>query len=322
MALDFPIECPSRVEPVDAASREGEEVVRRTATLLLHGVARKLFPNARLHVGQSLRGGYHYGVSGEHPPLTELAAALDEALPPRGRRGAAGRPAGSLDRRRPPPLRAGRGDPQGPPPARLAVAPGPARLLPRLHRRAARPLRPLGPLLPELPRRAVRAGAPPRLRRPGRGAAPRSGRRGRVLFNAYTETKRWNELIGVGTVPDLNDLCLGDRIKHVIRIAEGQQEKKIAELADRIAARRDELRVVCIAGPSSSGKTTFVKRLSIQLEVNGITPRTLSLDDYYVDREKTPLDADGDFDFEALEAIDLPLFLPHLKAARRRPARS
>ena len=146
------------------------------------------------------------------------------------------------------------------------------------------------------------------------GEPPAVREEGRVLFNAYTETKRWNELIGVGTVPDLNDLCLGDRIKHVIRIAEGQQEKKIAELADRIAARRDELRVVCIAGPSSSGKTTFVKRLSIQLEVNGITPRTLSLDDYYVDREKTPLDEDGDFDFEALEAIDLPLFLPHLKA--------
>ncbi|HRY44734.1 MAG TPA: hypothetical protein P5164_12400, partial [Thermoanaerobaculia bacterium] len=78
--LDFAIECPSRVEPVDSASKEGEEVVRRTATLLLHGVARKLFPKARLHVGQSLRGGYHYGVSGEHPPLAELAATLDEAF--------------------------------------------------------------------------------------------------------------------------------------------------------------------------------------------------------------------------------------------------
>ncbi|HRY44733.1 MAG TPA: nucleoside kinase, partial [Thermoanaerobaculia bacterium] len=142
-------------------------------------------------------------------------------------------------------------------------------------------------------------------------AARREG--GTVLYKAYTETKRWNELVGVGTVPDLNDLCLGDRIKHVIRITEGQHEKKIAELADRIASRSHELRVVCIAGPSSSGKTTFVKRLSIQLEVNGITPRTLSLDDYYVDREMTPRDAEGDLDFEALEAIDLPLFLLHLK---------
>ena len=312
VALDFPIESPSHVEPVVSSSREGEEVVRRTATLLLHGVAKRLFPLARLHVGQSLRGGYHYGVSGEHPPLEEMAAALDEAFHAEADAGRqVVRQEVSIDAA----LHLFEQEGETLKVRLLRVWPshrvplvsclgfddirhGPYALSARSCRSFH--VEPYGQGLLLVFDGEVECAA----------SAPRGGT---VLFRAYTETKRWNELIGVGTVPDLNDLCLGDRIKHVIQIAEGQHEKKIAELADRIAARRDELRVVCIAGPSSSGKTTFVKRLSIQLEVNGLAPRTLSLDDYYVDREKTPLDEDGDYDFEALEAIDLPLFLPQLK---------
>jgi uridine kinase len=310
VGLDFPIECPSRVEPVDASSKEGEEVVRRTATLLLHGVARRLFPKARLHVGQSLKGGYHYGVSGEHPPLADLAAALDVAF---HREADAGRQVVRQEVSIDAALHLFEQEGETLKVRLLRVWPshrvplvsclgftdvrhGPYALSVRVCRRFHVEAHEQGLLLVF------------------DGEAETAAREtGRVLFNAYTETKRWNELVGVGTVPDLNDVALGDRIKHVIRITEGQHEKKIAELADRIAARRGELRVVCIAGPSSSGKTTFVKRLSIQLEVNGITPRTLSLDDYYVDREKTPLDEEGDLDFEALEAIDLPLFQPQLK---------
>jgi uridine kinase len=312
VALDFPIECPSRVDPVGSSSREGEEVVRRTATLLLHGIARKLFPNARLHVGQSLRGGYHYGVSGEHPPLEQLAATLDEAF---HRESDAGRQVVRQEVSIDAALHLFEQEGETLKVRLLRVWPS--------HR---------VPLVSCLGFTDVRHGPYALSVRCCRSfhvepdeqglllvfdgetsGTPAGTKGGNVLFKAYTETKRWNELIGVGTVPDLNDLCLGDRIKHVIQIAEGQHEKKIAELADRIATRRDELRVVCIAGPSSSGKTTFVKRLSIQLEVNGLTPRILSLDDYYVDREKTPVDEEGDLDFEALEAIDLPLFLPHLK---------
>ncbi len=269
-------------------------------------------------MGQSLRGGYHYGISGEHPPLVELAAALDEAMHHEADAGRqVVRQEVSIDAA----LHLFEQEGETLKVRLLRVWPshrvplvsclgftdvrhGPYALSVRCCRSFH--VEPYGQGL--LIVFDGETGKPPVVREEGR-----------VLFNAYTETKRWNELIGVGTVPDLNDLCLGDRIKHVIRIAEGQQEKKIAELADRIAARRDELRVVCIAGPSSSGKTTFVKRLSIQLEVNGITPRTLSLDDYYVDREKTPLDADGDLDFEALEAIDLPLLLPAPEGAGRRP---
>jgi uridine kinase len=102
------------------------------------------------------------------------------------------------------------------------------------------------------------------------------------------------------------------RVASIIQVAEGFHEKRIGRLADEIAARMPATRVVCVAGPSSSGKTTFLKRLSVQLQVMGINPVGLSLDDYYVERERTPRDARGELDFEALEAIDLSLLGDHL----------
>ena len=287
----------------------GLDVALRDARLLQRG---EDLVHRRGVGGQSLRGGYHYGVSGEHPPLAQHAAALDEAL---HREADAGRQVVrqevSID------AALHLFEQEGEPLKVRLLRVWPSHRVPLVSCLGFTDIR-HGPYA--LSVRCCRSFHVEPYEQglllvfDGLSGECSSVRQeGRVLFNAYTETKSWNELVGVGTVPDLNDLCLGDRIKHVIQIAEGQHEKKIAELADRIAARRDELRVVCIAGPSSSGKTTFVKRLSLQLEVNGITPQTLSLDDYYVDREKTPLDADGDFDFEALEAIDLPLFLPQLK---------
>jgi uridine kinase len=98
----------------------------------------------------------------------------------------------------------------------------------------------------------------------------------------------------------------------LIRVAEAFQEKKISQVADMITSNIDRIRIVLIAGPSSSGKTTFSKRLSIQLRVNGLNPYAISLDDYFVDREKTPRDEKGDFDFESIDAIDRELFNEHL----------
>jgi uridine kinase len=95
-------------------------------------------------------------------------------------------------------------------------------------------------------------------------------------------------------------------------VAEGFQEKKIGSIADEIRERRDELRMVCVAGPSSSGKTTFIRRLRVQLQVNGLRPVGLSLDDYYVDREDTPLDREGKYDYEAFEALRVDLLQDHL----------
>ncbi len=124
--------------------------------------------------------------------------------------------------------------------------------------------------------------------------------------------RTWLRAMGVDSVGDFNELCVRGEIERVIRVAEGFHEKRIGQIADTIAARRAELRVIGIAGPSSSGKTTFIKRLSVQLEVAGIQPVNLSLDDYYLDREKTPRDEQGQYDFEALEALDLELLRDHL----------
>jgi uridine kinase len=101
-------------------------------------------------------------------------------------------------------------------------------------------------------------------------------------------------------------------VSQLIRVTEGFQEKRIGQIADLIAASRDRIRIISIAGPSSSGKTTFIKRLTVQLQINGVNPLGISLDDYYVDRVKTPKDAKGEYDFEALEALDLPLLQDHM----------
>jgi uridine kinase len=132
------------------------------------------------------------------------------------------------------------------------------------------------------------------------------------LFSIFKEYKNWLRILGAANVGSLNDIVKKGCINEIIRISEALHEKKIAQIADMIAFNKDKKKVILIAGPSSSGKTTFAHRLSIQLRVNGLRPVTVSLDDYFVDRENTPKDEDGEYDFEALEAIDLKLFNKHL----------
>ena len=126
------------------------------------------------------------------------------------------------------------------------------------------------------------------------------------------EHQRWLEAMGVTSVGAFNDLCISGQVSQLIRVAEGFHEKRIGQIADSIAAARDRIRVISIAGPSSSGKTTFIKRLKVQLQIDGVNPVGLSLDDYYLDREKTPRAENGDWDFEALEALDLALLQEHV----------
>lgn len=132
------------------------------------------------------------------------------------------------------------------------------------------------------------------------------------LFSIFAEYKKWGKILGVEDVSALNDIVKEGKINELIRVAEALHEKKIAQIADMIAFNEHKKKVVLIAGPSSSGKTTFAHRLSIQLKVNGLRPVTISLDDYFVDRELTPKDENGEYDFEALEAIDIKLFNRHL----------
>ena len=128
------------------------------------------------------------------------------------------------------------------------------------------------------------------------------------LFGIFQEQKDWAEIINVSSIGKLNYFTLKSRSGEVIKVSEALHEKKIAEIANLISARDGNLKIVLVSGPSASGKTTFSKRLGIQLIVNGLRPRQISLDDYFVDREHTPLDEFGEYDFEALEAIDVEFF--------------
>ena len=133
------------------------------------------------------------------------------------------------------------------------------------------------------------------------------------LNAAYQEAEDWSAMIQCNTIGKLNKLIEEGYAGRIIQVAEALHEKKLARIADMIAARRDELKLVLIAGPSSSGKTSTAQRLSIQMAVNGLRPMPISMDDYYRNRVDTPRKADGSYDFECLEAIDLELFNDHLQ---------
>ena len=127
------------------------------------------------------------------------------------------------------------------------------------------------------------------------------------LFEIFQEFKEWVEIIGVPNVGTLNELVLAKKYGDIIKISEALQEKKIACIADSIQ-KSQSVKVVFISGPSSSGKTTFAKRLGIQLSVIGIKPTVISMDNYFVNRDQTPLDENGEYDFESPEALDITLF--------------
>ncbi len=131
------------------------------------------------------------------------------------------------------------------------------------------------------------------------------------LSEVFRESEQWARILEVDTVAALNDTISQGKLNELVMVAEALHEKKIAAIADQITAK-PETKLILIAGPSSSGKTTFAQRLCTQLRVNGLKPFALSIDDYFVNREKTPLDEDGKFDFEALEAIDTQLFNQHV----------
>lgn len=127
------------------------------------------------------------------------------------------------------------------------------------------------------------------------------------LFKIFRESEKWGDILDIGYVGALNDKIKEGLIEEIIRISEALHEKKIAYIADTICLN-DDIRIILIAGPSSSGKTTFAERLSIQLKVNGKKPISISVDDYFVNREDTPIDENGEYDFESIEAVDLELF--------------
>ena len=136
------------------------------------------------------------------------------------------------------------------------------------------------------------------------------------MFEIFKEHHRWQSILGIRTVGDFNQAIDANHATDIINISEALQEKKIANIAEEIASRKG-VKLVLLAGPSSSGKTTSCKRLSIQLAVNGLKPLQISLDDYFVDREKTPKDASGEYDYESIYALDLDLINEQFNALFR-----
>jgi uridine kinase len=310
--LDFPLRGEVDLELVRFGDREGESVYKRSVSLMFYEACKQLYPKARTVIGQSLGNCYHYQVRGEHPALEEMAPAIEERML-------------QLHREKRPFQRGTVTIEEAEKYCRERECEDKLLLLGTRRSSTVHTVScgefvdlahgPCAPhtgccptfgvmpfedgLLLRFPRRADRSHMPP--------FTPRQ-----LLFKTYVETRRWQELLGVQNVGQLNRLCLDGNSSHFIRIAEGLHEKKIAHIADEILSRTPRVRLVTIAGPSSSGKTTFAKRLGIQLWVNGIDMVTLSLDNYYVDRDKTPRDATGSLDFESIEAIDLDLFHGHL----------
>lgn len=133
------------------------------------------------------------------------------------------------------------------------------------------------------------------------------------MFDIFKEYVGWNKIMNLNNVGEFNVACKNNQSFNLIKVSEALHEKKVASIADMISQRNEKVRFVLISGPSSSGKTTFSKRLSIQLMVSGLKPVNMSLDNYFVNREDTPLDENGEWDFEHLHALDLDLFNQQLK---------
>lgn len=133
------------------------------------------------------------------------------------------------------------------------------------------------------------------------------------IFMVYHEYKAWGKILNVGNVGLLNEIISTNKIGDFIQVAEALHTRKVINLADEIYKKINNIKLICIAGPSSSGKTTFSKRLAIQLNALGLKPLTISVDDYFIDRDKTPLDEKGKPNYETIDAINIDLFNEQLK---------
>ena len=311
MGLYTTLRSNSEIETFNYSGKPGANIYRRTVSLILGEAFAELYPDIRLEIGQSVGGGYYYHAQSGGTLDAEILTAVEERM---REIVVSGRP-----------LR----------PALVAVEEAidyfeekdyPAKV--QLLRQRNIPEVPwvvmgefrdllFGPIAPS-------AGLCPSfallkyeqgfvLKFPFKdGTLTRHLRSQKKLFDTYLETRRWNQRMSVWSISQLNQACIDGSISDIVKVSEGLQEKKISQMADWIHQSRDRVKLVLVAGPSSSGKTTFTKRLSVQLMVNGIRPRMLSMDNYYVNRVDTPKNADGTYDFECLEAIDIPLFNDHI----------
>jgi uridine kinase len=305
LPLSGRLEINAPLEPVTIDSPAGIEIYRRSLAFLLSAAAREIFPNRKLVIGHSLGHSYYYSFEdgktpledeidalrkkmlslvGENHPITAEYLSFAEAADLFEKSGQTDTLL-LLERRNEAALQ-------------VNVCHGYTNLY-------IDPLVPNTGILSSFDLMAYEQGILLRFPEHGRGIIePFKDKPS--LFSVYREYKKWGRIVGLRSAGELNRMVTGKTIQDFIRIAEAFQEKKLNEIADRIYRRRDDIKVILLAGPSSSGKTTTAKRLSIDLMVMGIKPITVSLDDYYVGCSQTPLDENGRPDYECLEALDVP----------------
>lgn len=319
VSMSYPLEVDSHIRFLSVTDSHGWRIYRHTACFLLAKVIRELFPSARFWVEHSLGNGFfcnfeHDGRKDVQPdevtaiedklrdlvqrdvPIRRMKIAFEDAVQQFKNEGQKDKY--NLLRF------------QNPPKVIIYCCDGFSDLAmgPLADRSGALHLFKLIPYAPgfilQFPDREDPLRLPPFEDRP-------------QLFHIFQEHKEWGRILGVQTVGQLNEVIAEGDIDDIIRVNEALHEKKLAEIADAVTRQRDRVQWILIAGPSSSGKTTFAKRLRVQMRVNGLHPVTLSVDDYFVNRDRTPRDEDGELDFEHVEALDLDLFNEHLQRLDR-----
>ncbi len=303
-ALTYRLNVSARVTPVAPESAEGQRVYRRSVCFLLAVAAEHLYPQRRLLIGHSLGNAYYYsfaqGTRGEstiHDLSREMRRLVDQDLPIRR---AVASYSEALDY------------------FRSHNMEGAALLVERHNYSEVAVYRcgefmnlSHGPVAPTTGVLSLWKLEPydegfllvfPDAKNP---TAITDEKRSSVIFEIYREYKQWGRVLGVSSAGQLNRITGSGEIRQFIRVNESLHDKKIANIADQVCASGESEKVILVAGPSSSGKTTFSKKLAVQLQVLGLTPLVIGLDDYFVPRERTPRDADGNYDFECIQAIDV-----------------
>lgn len=315
VTLEFRLEVDSTVRFLTFADPLGWRIYRSTASLLLAKVAKELYPDARFSVEHSLGSGFYCyfernGVEGiTDDQLDALRNRLRELVKqnlPIERRKVRYEEAVARFEQQNQPDKVNLLRYRNPPKVVIYICESFADLSHSPLAASTGAITHLGLIRQEpgfviqFPDRSVPPHIPPLRQAP-------------QLFKIFQEHKKWGRILNVNTVGRLNEIIASKESEDFIRIAEAFHEKKIAKVADHVFQNKEHLRWLLIAGPSSSGKTTFAKRLAVQLRVNGLQPVTVSVDNYFVDREHTPKDARGENDYEHIEAIDLKLFNEHLR---------
>ncbi|MBT3181928.1 MAG: nucleoside kinase [Deltaproteobacteria bacterium] len=308
--FSYKLTSPGEINTVDLSVREGMDIYRRTTLMILYSALAEIAPQARIVVGQSIGVGYFFEVHNhivdqkfissldEHMrrivekdvPLKREWVSVEEAMEVFQKQGSTDKSKllNQLRRAEVPIVRLGKYSGYGFGP--IAYRTG------LIDKFSIRPYE-----------HGIVLGFPNE-----NNELEEETKTQPKLFATYLETKRWNELVHIENVADLNEKCMGRTAGDLVKVAEALHEKKIVTIADQIASSKD-VRLVLIAGPSSSGKTTFSKRLSIHLKTYGLEPIAISIDNYYVDRSRTPKHADGTYDFESIDALDIDLFNDHMQ---------